>query len=121
MRRWKIRLMMVSKGEIWLTNFNPIKKNNEVGKVRPVVIFQNNELNQNSYPTTIIIPLTTDLIEDAQPIRMRVKKRENLMQDSDIILTQIRAIDNARFIEYLGSLTKEEENTIKKLFLELIE
>ena len=33
--------MMVSRGEIWLTNLNPTKKNNEIGKVRPVLIYQN--------------------------------------------------------------------------------
>lgn len=31
--------MMVSKGEIWLVNLNPIKKNNEMGKIRPVVVY----------------------------------------------------------------------------------
>ncbi|PHS34140.1 MAG: PemK family transcriptional regulator [Sulfurovum sp.] len=113
--------MMVSKGQIWLANLNPIKKNNEVVKVRPVLVFQNDELNKNEYPTTIIMPLTTQLIDDVQPIRIRINKRENLVHDSDIIITQIRAIDNARFIEYLASATEEELHTVKKLFLEIIE
>jgi len=56
---------MVSKGEIWIANLNPVKKNNEVGKIRPVLIFQTNDLNQSDYPTTIVIPLTTSLIDDA--------------------------------------------------------
>lgn len=114
-------LMTVSRGQIWLANLNPVKKNNEIGKIRPVLVFQNNEINEGDYPTTIILPLTTQLIDDAQPIRMRIDKREKLMYDSDIILTQVRAIDNGRFIEYLGSLSPEEVNTIKKLFLEIIE
>ena len=38
--------MMVSRGEIWLANLNPTKKNNEIGKVRPVLIYQNDELKQ---------------------------------------------------------------------------
>jgi len=111
----------VSKGEIWLANLNPVKKNNEVGKVRPVFIFQNNLLNQSDYPTTIVLPLSTQLIDDAQPIRMRIEKREKLKEDSDIIITQIRAIDNTRLIEYLASTTEEEFDTIKELFLEIIE
>ena len=60
--------MIVSKGEIWLVNLNPIKKNNEIGKVRPALVCQNNELNHNNYPTTIIIPLSSDLIDDAKVI-----------------------------------------------------
>ena len=47
--------MMVCRGEIWLVNLNPSKKPNEMSKVRPVVVFQNNELNHSDYPTTIII------------------------------------------------------------------
>lgn len=60
--------MIVSKGEIWLVNLNPIKENKEIGKVRPALVFQNNELNHNNYPTTIIIPLSSDLIDDAKVI-----------------------------------------------------
>ncbi len=37
---WMVHLVTVSKGQIWLANLNPVKKNNEVGKVRPVLIFQ---------------------------------------------------------------------------------
>ena len=121
MMTWMVLSMMVSKGQLWLANLNPVKKNNEIGKVRPVLVFQNNELNESDYPTTIVLPLTTKLIDNVQPIRMRINKREKLMYDSDIIITQIRAIDNARFIEKLGSLTEEELNSVKKLFLEIIE
>jgi mRNA interferase MazF len=111
--------MIVSKGEIWLVNLNPIKKNNEIGKVRPALVFQNNELNHNNYPTTIIIPLSSDLIDDAEPIRYRVSKREKLKENSDIVLTQIRAIDNSRFIEKLASLNENELEKVKKLFDEI--
>jgi len=112
---------MVSNADIWLANLNPIKKNNEAGKVRPVVIFQNNTLNGSDYPTTIILPLTTSLIDDAEPIRMRISKREKLKEDSDIIITQVRAIDNSRFVERLGALSENEFKYVKKLFLEIIE
>lgn len=110
---------MVSKGEIWLVNLNPVKKNNEIGKVRPVLVFQNNELNHNNYPTTIIIPLSTDLIDDVEPIRFRISKREKLKQNSDLVITQIRAIDNSRFIEKLAILSEDEFTYIKKLFDEI--
>ena len=113
--------MTVSKGEIWLANLNPVKRNNEVGKVRPVLILQNDTLNRSSYPTTIVIPLTTQCIDGAEPIRMRIGKRERLMQDSDIVMTQIRAIDNSRFIEPLASVTAQELKQIKQYLLEVIE
>jgi mRNA interferase MazF len=96
-----------------------VKKNNEIGKVRSVVVYQNDELNHSSYPTTIVIPLSTKLIEDAEPIRMRVTKREKLINDSDLIITQIRAIDNIRFIEKLAKLNSDELKIIKSLFDEI--
>ena len=111
--------MMVSRGEIWLVNLNPIKKNNEMGKIRPVLIYQNDELNHSDYPTTIILPLSTSLIDDAQPIRFRIKKRDKLEEDSDIVITQIRAIDNSRFIEKLATLSNLELTEVKKLFDEI--
>jgi mRNA interferase MazF len=109
----------VCRGEIWLANLNPVKKNNEMGKVRPVLVYQNDEINHSEYPTTIIIPFTTSLIDDAEPIRFRVKKREKLLEDSDIVITQIRSIDNGRFIEKLSTLTDKEMHTVKKLFEEI--
>lgn len=113
--------MTLSKGDIWLVNFNPIKKSNEIGKIRPAVVFQNNELNESDYPTTIVFPLSTYLIEDAEPIRLRISKRQKLKEDSDLIITQIRAIDNSRLIEKLASLSSTEIEKIKELFDEVIE
>lgn len=50
---------------------------------------------------------------------MRVLKREKLERDSDIIITQVRAIDNERFIEKLGNLSSKEMDKIKELFDEI--
>ncbi|MCK9491173.1 MAG: type II toxin-antitoxin system PemK/MazF family toxin [Sulfurimonas sp.] len=111
---------MVCRGEIWLTNLNPIKKNNEMGKIRPVLIFQNDALNHSEYPTTIIIPLTTSLIDDAEPIRMRVEKREKLLEDSDLVITQIRSVDNGRFVEKLASLSADEMKKAREFLNEII-
>lgn len=60
--------------------------------MRPVVVFQNNELNHSDYPTTIIIPSSTSLVDDTEPLRMRISKRKDLEKNSDIVVTQIIAI-----------------------------
>ena len=112
--------MRVCRGEIWLVNFNPAKKSNEVGKIRPALVLQNDELNHGGYPTTMVLPLTTDLIDDAQPLRYRVVKQDKLEQDSDILVAHIRSIDNTRFIEKLTSLSKEQIQDVKNLFDELV-
>ena len=107
------------RGDIYIANLNPVKKNNEMGKIRPVLIYQNNELNQSDYPTTIILPLSTHLIDNAEPLRYRITKRENLKEDSDIVLTQIRAIDNDRLIKKIATISKNELKEIKQLFDEI--
>jgi len=113
--------MRVCRGEIWLVNFNPAKKSNEVGKIRPALVLQSDALNHGGYPTTMVLPLTTDLIDDAQPLRYRVTSRDKLERDSDILLAHIRSIDNERFIEKLTSLPEEQIREVKNLFDELIE
>ena len=112
--------MMVSKGEIWLANLNPSKRSNEMGKVRPIVIWQGDTLNHSDYPTVIVIPLSTQLIDDAEPIRMRIHRRDKLDRDSDVIVTQIRAIDKDRLIEKLGTLSSREVRKVRELFEEIV-
>ena len=112
--------MTAYRGEIWLINLNPTKKSNEIGKIRPALVLQNDELNSGNYPTTIILPLTTSLIDDAEPLRYRVQKREKLEKDLDVLVANIRAIDNARFIEKLASLSSKELFYIKNLLDEVL-
>ncbi len=100
--------MIISRGEIWLINFNPSKKANEVGKIRPALVLQNNELNYGDYPTVIVIPLTTQLIDDAEHLRYRIKGRDKLNKDSDVLMAHIRSVDNSRFIEKLSKIPDNE-------------
>ncbi|MBA3812949.1 MAG: type II toxin-antitoxin system PemK/MazF family toxin [Alphaproteobacteria bacterium] len=85
-------------GEIWLANLNP-PSGTEPGKTRPVLIIQSQSLLDVNHPSTLIIPLTTNLIEGAEPLRMRVKAMGKLEKDSDLLIDQLRAIDNARLIK----------------------
>lgn len=85
-------------GEIWLANLNPTR-GTEAGKCRPVLIVQNQALLDAEHPSTLIVPLTTNLIDDAEPLRLRIKKKNKLEKDSDLLIDQIRAIDNKRLIE----------------------
>jgi len=113
--------MTVCKGEIWLANLNPQRKANEVAKVRPVLVFQGNALNRTEYPTVIVIPLTTQLIENAEPLRYRISARQHLKSDSDLLVAHIRAIDKSRLIEKLAELRVEELRQVQMLLDEILE
>ncbi len=85
-------------GEIWLADLNP-RLGTEPGKTRPVLIIQAQVLLDVSHPSTLIVPLTTRLIEDAEPLRLRLKATHKLEKESDVLIDQIRAIDNTRLIK----------------------
>ena len=112
--------MTAYRGEIWLANLNPAKKANEIGKIRPVLIFQNDELNESEYATTIIIPLTTALIENAEPLRYRIRSQKKLEKDSDLLVAHIRSIDNNRLLHKVAKLSTQEMDKIKKLLDEVL-
>lgn len=95
--------LKIKHGEIWLANLNP-SRGTEAGKCRPVLIIQNQALLDIEHPSTLIIPLTTTLINHTQPLRLRIKAQDRLIQDSDLLIDQIRSIDNKRLID--GPLTK---------------
>lgn len=89
---------MRERGEIWLANLNP-GRGTEPGKTRPVLIVQSQALLDVDHPSTLVVPLTTKLIDDAAPLRLRVPAGGDLAQDSDLLLDQLRAIDNNRLVK----------------------
>lgn len=88
--------MAVKRGSVYLATFNP-SKGTEAGKIRPCLVIQTDLLNDEAHPSTTVLPLTTQLIDDAAPLRFRILARDRLQQDSDIMLDQARSIDNRRF------------------------
>jgi len=101
----------IKKEHVYYADLNPRHKG-EPGKIRPVVVIQTDLLN-NRHPTTIICPLTTKVQKEADLLRVHLKKGEaGLKQDSDILVDQIRAIDNSRFRQHLGAI---ETKTVQKL------
>jgi mRNA interferase MazF len=103
---------MPERGEIWLANLNP-RRGTEPGKTRPVLIVQSQALLDASHPSTLIIPLTTNLIEDAEPLRIRISATDQLRQDSDLLIDQLRAIDNRRLAQ--GPLARLSAQLLAKV------
>ncbi len=78
------------------------------GKIRPVVVVQTNLLS-NTHPSTIICPITTNVNNEAKILRIHLNsKSNNLNRPSDILVDQIRAIDNRRFKKNVGKLTDSQ-------------
>ena len=105
--------MSIKQFEIWIADLNP-KLGTEPGKTRPVLVIQTNLLNRIPHPSTIICPITTNVKKDTEILRVHLKKgTANLHQDCDIMIDQVRAIDNKRLIKKTGKLPKELSGLIK--------
>ena len=96
--------MMIKQYEIWIADLNP-QIGTESGKIRPVLIVQTNMLNKLPHPLTLVSPITTNVKIEAEILRVHINKgTANMRQDCDIMIDQIRAIDNKRLIKKVGKL-----------------
>lgn len=91
------------RGEVWAVDFEPQSHRQEPGKKeRPALVLQTDALNKAGHPTTIVIPGTSQVESlppgDSFPLRVRIQKNGDLKYDTDLLIDQIRAIANARFM-----------------------
>ena len=106
--------MQTKQFEIWIADLNP-RIGTEPGKTRPVVVMQTNLLNKIPHPSTIICPITTKVEPGAEILRLNVHKGSTaLLENCDILVDQIRAIDNSRLIKKIGELPINLRNKLKE-------
>ena len=102
---------MRKKYEVWLADLDPAY-GAEPGKVRPVVVVQNNSLN-NRLKSTMICPTTSKLLQGTSILRLRLGAGEaGLSVDSDVLVSQVRAIDNLRFQKKLGTISSANQQAL---------
>ena len=81
-----------------------LKKESDLVKKDSLAV-QTNLLNKIPHPSTIICPITTNVKKDSEILRVHLKKgTANMLEDCDIMIDQIRAIDNKRLIKKIGVL-----------------
>ncbi len=98
--------MEIKKWHVYLADLNP-RMGTEPGKVRPVVVIQTDLLN-GLHPSTVICPVTTKVQPKARFLRVHLAVGESgLKEKSDIMVDQIRAIDNRRLIKHLGKISRK--------------
>jgi mRNA interferase MazF len=103
--------MEIRKWNVYLADLDP-KIGTEPGKTRPVVVVQTDLLN-NHHPLTIVCPLTTQTHPESNILRVHLSKGEaGLIEKSDIVVDQIRAIDNRRFLKKLGMIRRPNQKKL---------
>jgi mRNA interferase MazF len=102
----------MTRGELWWADFG-IPFGSEPGYKRPVLIIQNDFFNNSKINTTIVIPLSTNLILAEVPGNILITKHESkLKKDSVLTISQIEVIDRQRLIE---KITKIDKTIIEKV------
>ncbi len=104
--------MEYKRGDIVLVNFNPQKKPDEIAKIRPAIIISDTELNE-ILDLVSVVALTTNLIDDALPLRIRINKKDSLEKDSDAMCEQLRSVSKSRIGQKLCSVTTEQLQQIE--------
>lgn len=92
-----------------MANLNP-NRGAEIGKTRPVLILQADWLSRSQDHTVIVLPLTSQVRHDAEPLRVMLPARDRLLRDSQIVVEQPRTLDRRRIGD--GPLTMLTANEL---------
>jgi len=102
----------ILRGEIYLAVLDDTIGSEQTG-LRPVIILQNDLLNQHS-PTTIVVPVTSILKHPYMKTHC-VLPRENPLPEKFMALAeQIRTVDRRRLGAYIGRLRPMEIREIEQ-------
>jgi mRNA interferase MazF len=70
-------------------------------------VLQSNLVNEAGYPSTIVIPTTSKLVEEPGILRFRLRKGDGALdRDSDLLLGQLIAVANESFRKEIGNLPR---------------
>ena len=100
------------RGQIWTANLNP-NRGREPGKIRPVLIVQGDWLSAAQSRTVVVLPLTSDVRRDAEPLRVTIGARGRLRTDSQVVADQPRTLDRRRLGE--GPLTELSDDEMARV------
>lgn len=102
----------VSRFDIFLISLDPTK-GSEIKKTRPCVVISPDEMNRN-IRTVIVAPMTSS--------KRNYPTRVNLMfqnKSGQIVLDQIRTVDQQRLIKKLGSISSSTQTKVLQILQEL--
>ncbi|CAA6817940.1 MAG: Programmed cell death toxin YdcE [uncultured Sulfurovum sp.] len=108
--------MHIKRGEIYLANLGNVK-HTDIGKIRPVLIFQNDNLNRmisdGLYADVIVIPLSSQIKKN--DFTVHIKKRDRLEKDSTLLCNAVKMIHAKRLMLDDGILTTLNNVEIKNV------
>ena len=105
---------MMQRGQVWVANLNP-PRGQEIGKIRPVLVVQADELTASGSPMVIVLPLTTRVYPAFTRWRITIEPRDRLLKPCQVVIDQPRALDRDRIGEGpLVTLTTGEMEAVTR-------
>lgn len=102
---------IIRRGDIWMADLRIGAVGSEQGKIRPVLVVQNNIGNKHS-PTVTVVPLTS---RTKNNLPTHVILNEPCLPSRSIALVeQIRTIDKSRLIRHIGRINESIMNQINE-------
>lgn len=108
------------RGEVWLYTADPTV-GDEIGKTRPAVIVNNDEI--GTLRLKIIVPITgwnDDFSGVAWMVRLEPSAENGLTKRSAADTFQIRSISQARLLRQLGQLSEAAMEEISRAFVRVL-
>lgn len=110
----KTIVVEIKQFEIWMVNLD-LDIKSESGKIRPVLVVQNNLLNNISHPSSLVCPITSAVHLQSEVLRIHLSKSaSNLNRHCDIMIDQIRPVDNKRLVKLIGKIPESLIPMIKE-------
>lgn len=102
----------ILRGEIYYAALHDVMGSEQAGQ-RPVLVLQNDQLNQKS-PTTIVVPITSVLKHPFMQSHFILLPGHPLRERSMVLTEQIRALDRQRLGSYIGRLNEKELRCVEQ-------
>ena len=96
--------MRIRRGHLYVVDFNPRVKT-KPGKIRPAVVVQDDVVNEAGYPSTIVLPTTTRLVDTETPLRLPAGTA-GLERDSDVLDRKLRTVLGFAIADRRGCLVR---------------
>lgn len=103
--------MVIKRGEIWLTNFDP-GFGTELHKMRPSLVISSNEVNKH-HPRVIVLPVSTKNYSGLSVVNI-ASRESGLDKESVILPVEIRAVDKIRLTKRLGKVSKNKLTQVEE-------
>ena len=101
----------ILRGEIFFADLHNSIGSEQAGQ-RPVIILQNDLLNENS-PTTIVAPITSVLKNQHMRSHCMLPPGCRLHEPSMVLTEQLRTIDRRRLGAYIGRLQAQDIRSVE--------